>query len=823
MRGKLLNIKKLLLAIFIVGSIFYAPHANGQAATMTTNITTVCAGSASPVIKFTYTGTGNEGVAPYTFTYKINNGSDLTVTTVSGDTVSVFVPTNNAGDYTYTLVSVAGSSAVAQVLSSEIPFKINSAPTVPVVTGTTTLCVGGTSRLSSDSLGGTWSSSDESIATVEPDGDVIAQSDGQVAIYYTITSSNGCASTRITTVMVYPIPTIEAIIGTAEVCIGSTTTFTTATRDGTWTWTSSTTNIATINSSGVITGVSAGTATITYNFTNSQTTCSASATKIVNVLVVPTVADIAGTFTVCKNLTTTLTNSTAGGTWSSNLINIATVDPNTGVVTGVSSGTATISYTVTDGGCSTRVSQAVIVSAPTVNPISVTASTLCLGGTITATSTTAGGTWTITNPSIATINSSGVVTGVSAGTTSIVYTVTSGGCSNSVTIGITVLAQPVPTFSFTSNPCSGASVGFIPSVTGTGPYTYSWNFGDGSPTSNLQNPSHTFISLGCGSATFTVTLTITDASGCSNSVENTITVKQQPTIDYEDTRNPFTQFDNCGLTVPSSSYQIRLAKVDGASSCITGYNINWGDGSTQETNVQLPLNYTYTTAGTFNLVVTAISLNGCNISKTIVVKNVGNPSGGIVNPGSTTNLCAPTAPIGLAISNWGTNAAGTIYEVNYGDGSVVTYTQEQMIQSAQYNSSSPASSSNYPIPHVYNITSCPSSSIPVTLTISNTCGSTIGSTTIGPILAKPVANFTAPLKTCVGSSVTYTNTTIAGFNQSCSRLTNYTWNFGDGSAEVTTGNIISPLNRSHTFTAAGTYSVTLTTTSYCGTTTKSKC
>jgi len=216
MRGKLLNIKNLLLAIFIVGSIFYAPHADGQAATMTTNITSVCAGSASPVIKFTYTGTGNEGVAPYTFTYKINNGSDLTVTTVSGDTVSVFVPTNNAGDYTYTLVSVAGSSAVAQVLSSEIPFKINSAPTVPVVTGTTTLCVGGTSRLSSDSLGGTWSSSDESIATVEPDGDVIAQSDGQVAIYYTITSSNGCASTRITTVMVYPIPTIEAIIGTAS-------------------------------------------------------------------------------------------------------------------------------------------------------------------------------------------------------------------------------------------------------------------------------------------------------------------------------------------------------------------------------------------------------------------------------------------------------------------------------------------------------------------------------------------------------------------------------------------------------------------------------
>ena len=109
MREKLFNIKNILLAIFIVGSIFYTPHANGQAATMAANITTVCAGSASPIIKFTYTGTGNEGVAPYTFTYKINNGSELTVTTVTNDTVSIFVPTNIAGDYTYSLIKVRGS------------------------------------------------------------------------------------------------------------------------------------------------------------------------------------------------------------------------------------------------------------------------------------------------------------------------------------------------------------------------------------------------------------------------------------------------------------------------------------------------------------------------------------------------------------------------------------------------------------------------------------------------------------------------------------------------------------------------------------------
>ncbi|MFN6388586.1 MAG: PKD domain-containing protein, partial [Bacteroidota bacterium] len=810
----------MLLAIFIVGSIFYAPHASGQAATMTTNITTVCAGSASPIIKFTYTGTGNEGSAPYTFTYKINEGTDVTVTTVTGDTVSIFVPTNNAGSYKYSLVSVTGSSATGLVTSSEITFTINSAPTVPVVTGTTTLCVGGTSRLSSVTSGGSWSSSDETIATVESDGDVIAQSAGQVAIYYTVTDANGCSSTKITTVTVYPIPTIEQITGTADVCVGNTTTFTTATTGGTWT--SSTTSVATINSSGVITGVSAGTATITYNYTNSQTSCSASATKIVTVLAVPTVADIAGTFTVCKDVTTTLTNSTAGGVWSSNLTNIATVDPSTGVVTGVSAGTATISYTVTGvNGCAKSATQAVVVSAPTVNPISVTATTLCVGGTITATSTTSSGTWTTTNAGIATINSSGVVTGVAAGTASIVYTVSSGGCSNSATIGITVLTQPAPTFSFTDNPCSGSSVGFTSSVTGAGTYSYTWDFGDGT-SSTQQNPSHIFTSLGCGTATFNVTLTVTDANGCSNSVVNTITVKQQADIDFRDTRNPTRQFNNCGLPVSSSSYIITLDKKTSSAICVSSYSVDWGDGSTPEI-VSLPFSHTYTRAGTFSLIVTATATNGCTSSKTITVKNIGNPSGGIVNPGNTSNLCAPTSDVQLAISNWGANSPGTLYRVDYGDGSIVTYTQEQMIQSPQYNLSSPVSSSNFPIPHSYNISSCPSGSLTVSLTIYNSCGSTTGTTTIGPILAPPISNFTVASKSCVGAQLTFTNTSTSGQNfdnGSCNSLTTYTWNFGDNSSEIFLEDLSSPQNVTHTFTAAGTYSVTLTSYSFCGVSTK---
>lgn len=46
---------------------------------------------------------------------------------------------------------------------------------------------------------------------------------------------------------------------------------------------------------------------------------------------------------------------------------------------------------------------------------------------------------------------------------------------------------------------------------------YSWNFGDGTATSSLQNPSHTYTTDG----EFTVTLTVTDVSGCTHVISKT--------------------------------------------------------------------------------------------------------------------------------------------------------------------------------------------------------------------------------------------------------------------------------------------------------------
>ena len=53
--------------------------------------------------------TGKGGIAPYTFTYKINGGGSLTKSTTIGDTVRLIAPTNKPGTYAYSLVNVVDS------------------------------------------------------------------------------------------------------------------------------------------------------------------------------------------------------------------------------------------------------------------------------------------------------------------------------------------------------------------------------------------------------------------------------------------------------------------------------------------------------------------------------------------------------------------------------------------------------------------------------------------------------------------------------------------------------------------------------------------
>jgi len=378
-----------------------------------------------------------------------------------------------------------------------------------------------------------------------------------------------------------------------------------------------------------------------------------------------------------------------------------------------------------------------------------------------------------------------------------------------------------PTVDFTSDSststCSGDAITFTSQINnGTPTYTYQWDFGDGN-TSNLENPTHVFNSFGCGTATFTVLLTIFDANGCSATVSHQVTVKQQPSISFVDQVNPFDPFSNCfNASSLSPDYEITVGNTS-ASTCIVSYTINWGDGNT-ENNVNFPISHTYNQLGAYDMVITALGTNGCSVSQSYLVKNVTNPSGGLTSPGNTQNLCAPTAPLQFMISNWGMNSPETTYQLTYGDGTPpLVLTQSQLMASPYYNAANPALSQNYPVPHSYAVSNCPATQFVARLRVTNACGSTTFTVDNIIILEPAEPEFTAPAIACEDTNIFFDNTTSVGFGPNCTQNAVYTWDFGDGTPIVTLSPPASP-DINHTFTTPGTYTVSLSATNFCGAT-----
>ena len=114
--------------------------------------TSVCKDASPPNITFT----GASGTAPYTFTYKINGGANQTVTTVSGNSVTVAVPTSTPGSYSYSLVSVQDNNTCSRSQSGSATVTVNAYPTATIsASGPITFCAGGSVTLTS-SAGSTY-------------------------------------------------------------------------------------------------------------------------------------------------------------------------------------------------------------------------------------------------------------------------------------------------------------------------------------------------------------------------------------------------------------------------------------------------------------------------------------------------------------------------------------------------------------------------------------------------------------------------------------------------------------------------------------------
>ena len=204
----------------------------------------------------------------------------------------------------------------------------------------------------------TWSSSKESVATVDENGKVTAVASGEATI--TVTTTDGDYTAECVVTVTNPVTAIS-IDDTAGVVVGGekqlTATVEPTDADAyTITWSSDKTDIATVDEDGKVTGVAAGTATITA--TVDGTTISDTCTVTV------TAATVAATGVSLDKTTLELTEGDTAAlkatvapadatntnvTWSSSKESVATVDEN-GTVTAVASGDATITVTTEDGG-----------------------------------------------------------------------------------------------------------------------------------------------------------------------------------------------------------------------------------------------------------------------------------------------------------------------------------------------------------------------------------------------------------------------------------------------------------------------------------------
>lgn len=166
----------------------------------------------------------------------------------------------------------------------------------------------------------------------------------------------------------------------------------------------------------------------------------------------------------------------------------------------------------------------------------------------------------------------------------------SNGCYD--TIQQLVNVHPLPIAEFTADiACENAPVQFH-----NGSFNaVSWNydFDDSTPNSTQADPEHIFASTG----TYAVTLQVTSAVGCIDTVTHNVVVLAKPNAAFTAVPNPVVALESVGFTDGST----------GSSPIVAWY---WNFGDSLGTNTQNP-SHSYSTGGVYLAILTVTDANGC--------------------------------------------------------------------------------------------------------------------------------------------------------------------------------------------------------------------
>lgn len=468
---------------------------------------------------------------------------------------------------------------------------------------------------------------------------------------------------------------------------------------------------------------------------------------------------------VCQNIAVQFTDnsSTATGNiinWDWNFGDGATSNIQNPTHTFSSAGTFNVRLiTTTDLGCVDT-----LITPVTVHPLPVanfSAGNECLN---VASSFTDGS--TITSGNVATWNwnfgdsntsnlQNPAHTYSAAGTYTVTLNVTSDrGCVNANPFTANVTVYPLPVADFTHNDfCPNVQGNFTnQSAISSGTVSnFTYDFGDGSATSNIQNPTHTYAASG----NYNVNLSVVSNNGCAHDTTKTVFVNPAPLAWFSATDVCITQpnifTDMSSVANPSAITQWAWDMTNNGSIEYTSQNAS----------------HTYPSFGTYDVLLIVTSTGGCTDDTLIPVTVFP----GAVADFSVTDECLNVANI---FTDQSSVSSGSIVNWAWDFGDATTATTQHPTHT--YNSHG-----------TFNAT--------LTVTSDNGCSSTISlPVTVHPL---PVADFTHT-SVCEGFATVFSdNSSVSSGN-----ISSWTYNFGDNS-------FVSSQNPQHTYLAAGNYSVQL--------------
>jgi len=192
-----------------------------------------------------------------------------------------------------------------------------------------------------------------------------------------------------------------------------------------------------------------------------------------------------------------------------------------------------------------------------------------------------------------------------AGTYNVSLTITSAsGCTAQKVMPVNVTAGPTALFSYVAESCHNGSVLFIDkSVSNLSMITsWKWEFAPG-VYSTLQNPVHVF---GDADSCFNVKLTVTTASGCSNTLIQRVCIPSGLKVDINYTQACFGETTWFTPTL-----------VEPAGGIITSYKWNFGDPATgfyNESKLSNP-QHTFSKPGTYVIALQVFDMNNCSTTR----------------------------------------------------------------------------------------------------------------------------------------------------------------------------------------------------------------